>query len=123
MQRMILLAVACVIATIALPAGALAAPADDYRAVLADWQADQNVTTCRFTRAQLVNARSVAGGVPDFDTYAPGFREEVAAEIARHDRGGCRGVSPQTPTLRRNRSTCERSGSWPSSRSAERGRA
>lgn len=105
MHRIPPLAATLLAAVVLLPgASALAAPADDYRAVLADWQRDQDVTACRFTRAQLVNARNVAGTVPDFDSYSPGFRDEVSAEIARHDRGGCRGVSPQTPASKRNRS-------------------
>lgn len=99
------LAAACLAAILLLAgASARATPAADYRAVLGDWQRDQDVTSCRFTRTQLVNARNQAAAVPDFDSYAPGFREEVAQEIARHDRGGCRGVSPQTPASKRNRS-------------------
>jgi hypothetical protein len=31
--------------------------------------------------------------VQDFDSYAPGFRAEVAREVARHDSGGCRGLT------------------------------
>jgi hypothetical protein len=105
MHRIPVLATACVAAIVLLPgASGLAAPVDDYRAVLADWQQGQDVTPCRFTRPQLLNARNQAGAVPDFDSYAPGFREEVTQEIARHDRGGCRGVSPQTPVSRRERS-------------------
>ena len=105
MRRLPALAAVCLAAIFLLPgASALAAPVDDYNAVLADWRAGGDVTPCRFTRTQLVNARNVAGTVPDFDSYAPGFREEVTQEIARHDRGGCRGVSPQTPASRRSRS-------------------
>ena len=84
------------------PAPALAAPADDYRAVFRDWQPDGDVTACRFSRAQLVNARNVAATVTDFDSYAPGFREEVGRELARHHARGCTGVA--RPGARRNRS-------------------
>ena len=70
-----------------------AAPIDDYNAVADDFRGDGDITACRFSRQQLVSAGLVAGGVPDFDRYAPGFRTEVAREIARHDTGGCSGVS------------------------------
>ena len=83
-------------------APAFAAPADDYRAVFRDWQPDGDVAACRFSRAQLVNARNVAATVTDFDSYAPGFREEVGRELARHDSRGCTGVAQ--PGARRNRS-------------------
>ena len=80
---------------------AYAAPNDDFRAVFADWQRDQNITDCRFTRTQLVNAGNVAGTLPDFDSYAPGFRTEVTRELARHSSGGCSGISPQSDARRR----------------------
>ena len=86
---------------------ASAAPADDYRAVAADFQGDGDVTACRFTRSQLVNAAGVAGSVQDFDSYAPGFRAEVAREIARHDSGGCSGVTT-APGSERARSPLRR---------------
>lgn len=70
------------------PSGA-ATPEEDTRAVGADFAGDSDVTPCRFTRAQLVNALAVTSGVQDFDNYVPGFRDEVRAEIARHDAGGC----------------------------------
>lgn len=95
-----LLAVSAPAAAGAAPA--LAAPADDYRAVFRDWQPDGDVAACRFSRAQLVNARNVAATVTDFDSYAPGFREEVGREIARHDARRCTGVA--RPGARRNRS-------------------
>lgn len=91
------------IGAVAAPA-APAAPADDFRAVFADWQRDQDVTACRFTRTQLANARSAAGG--DVDGYAPGFREEVSRELRRRAGGGCRGVAP--PSSQRGRSALRR---------------
>ena len=97
-------AVGAMAAAVLLPtSNALAAPADDLRAVLRDWQPDHDIADCRFTRAQLVNARDAAGTLPDFDSYAPGFRDEAIREIARHDSGGCRGVVP-SPSDARNRS-------------------
>ncbi len=83
---------------------ALAAPADDFRAVFGDWRPDGRITPCRFTRAQLGNARNVSRTTTDFDSYAPGFREEVGRELARHDAGGCKGIAPQPSSARRNRS-------------------
>ena len=50
----------------------------------------------------------MAGGVPDFDRYAPGFRAEVAREIARHDSGGCSGVSTPPDTSERASSPLRR---------------
>jgi hypothetical protein len=90
-------------ALVAGASSAAAAPADDLRAVLRDWQPDHDIANCRFTRAQLVNARDVAAALTDFDSYAPGFRDEVLREIARHDAGDCRGVVP-SPSGARNRS-------------------
>src|SRR5918997_4987056 len=87
---------------IAVVPSAHAAPADDYRAVFGDWQPDRDVAACRFTRSQLVNARNVATTVTDFDSYSPGFKDELGREIARHDARGCSGVAP--PSARRNRS-------------------
>jgi hypothetical protein len=75
--------------------GAVASPADDAREVFADWRPDGDITSCRFTRQQLSNSLAVLGGV-DLNYYAPGFREEVGREIARHDSGGCRGITPDT---------------------------
>ncbi len=98
-------AVAAMAAAALLPtASSPAAPADDFRAVFADWRPDGAITACRFTRAQLVNARDQAGTLTDFDGYAPGFRDQTRREIARHDAGGCRGVAPQPSNALRNRS-------------------
>lgn len=93
----------CALALAGSSSSAAAAPADDLREVLRDWQPDHDIADCRFTRAQLVNARDVAGTLTDFDSYAPGFRDEVRREIVRHDGGGCRGVVLQ-PSGARNRS-------------------
>jgi len=74
-------------------APALAAtPEEDAQAVFADYQGDNDVTACRFSRAQLVNALTVAEQ-NNIDSYEPGFRPEVRKEIARHDTGGCGGVA------------------------------
>ena len=62
-----------------------------------DYRTDRDVTPCKFTRAQLVNARAVASSVTDFDNYVPGFRTEVQREINRHDSGGCSASGPGNP--------------------------
>lgn len=66
---------------------ASAEPADDYRAVHADWEADGQITPCRWTVPQLENARAIADENPD-DTYN-GFPDRVDAELARWRRGEC----------------------------------
>jgi hypothetical protein len=82
-----LTALALGLAAVAAVPGASADPASDYAAVRADYSSDGDITNCRFSRAQLVNARSQI--TEDVDTYDPGFREEVNREIRRWDSGGC----------------------------------
>ncbi|MGI9081787.1 MAG: lamin tail domain-containing protein [Thermoleophilaceae bacterium] len=90
MNRITMLVAAAAAVAVLLPtSSALATPGTDYRAVFRDWKPDRVITACRFTRTQLVNARKVAATVTDFNSYAPGFRENVRREIARHDAGGC----------------------------------
>ena len=75
---------------LALATSASADAASDYAAVHNDYAAHGgNVTACKFTRTQLVNARSQI--TPDVDAYDPGFRDEVNREINRWDGGGCKG--------------------------------
>jgi lamin tail-like protein len=75
---------------LALATSASADPASDYAAVRNDYMAHGgNITACKFTRTQLVNARSQI--TPDVDAYDPGFRDEVNTEIRRWDSGGCKG--------------------------------
>lgn len=104
MRRLKILIAFLGLAAVLLPAASVqAAPVDDLRAVFADWRPDGDVTSCRFTKAQLLNARDLAASSGDFDTYAPGFRDEVGREITRHDSGGCRGIAPIS-NKRRDRS-------------------
>ena len=103
-RRTTVLAALAAAALVVPASSALAAPADDFRAVFGDWRPDGRITQCRFTRAQLVNARDVSRTTTDFDSYAPGFREEVGRELARHDAGGCKGIAPQPSRALRNRS-------------------
>lgn len=91
--RLVLLAVLAVTMAFAAPAAVPAAPSDDFNAVFSDYQADGVITPCRFTRAQLVNARNNAPG--DL-TYYASFGDAVNGEIARYDRGGC-GVTTTPP--------------------------
>ena len=53
----------------------------------ADYVDDGDITACKFTRDQLVNARNQA---TEQDTYT-NFTDEVDREIARWDSGGCSG--------------------------------
>jgi hypothetical protein len=64
---------------------ALATPAQDYAAVRGDWQPDKVITRCRFSIAQLENARSLL--TPE-DAYTD-FPSALSAEIARQRAGGC----------------------------------
>jgi hypothetical protein len=82
-------AIALGLAAIAIAPGASADPASDYAAVHNDYAADGDITACRFTRTQLVNARNQI--TPDVDSYEPGFRDEVNREINRWDSGVCSG--------------------------------
>jgi hypothetical protein len=83
---------------------AAAGPADDYRAVRADWRDDGQITPCRWTEKQLKNAREIADDNPD-DTYN-GFPDRVDAEIRRWRRGDCvsrpqiAGVKPKLDRVR-----------------------
>ena len=105
MKRVTMLTVALAAALLLPAAAAPAAPVDDLRAVFEDWRPDRSITQCRFTRAQLVNALNISSGL-DSDYYAPGFRDAVRREIARHDTGGCRGIS--TDSAARARSALRR---------------
>lgn len=69
---------------VAVP-GALATPLQDYAAVRGDWQPDQFITRCRFTLAQLLNARSLL--TPE-DSYTD-LPSAISAEIARRRAGLC----------------------------------
>ena len=72
---------------------ALAGEQEDFNAIYADWQKDDQVTPCHWSKAQLQNADRLAEGSPD-SQYATGFQDEVRREIARWNAGGCAGVSP-----------------------------
>jgi hypothetical protein len=71
----------------ALAPAATAGPTEDAAAVRADYAGGQDITPCRFSRQQLVNARNAI--TSDDDQYVPGYREEVGREIRRWDSGGC----------------------------------
>jgi hypothetical protein len=81
---------ACAAATIALvPSTVVGSAADDLNAVMADFQNDNDITPCLFTKQQLINAKSQIPA--DFNAYAPEFKVEINAEINRWDNGGCSG--------------------------------
>jgi len=73
-----------------LAPAAAAGPAEDYQAVRADYQPDNDITSCRFTRQQLQNAKN--NTPPDVVVYEPNFTAEIDAEIRRHDTKGCQDV-------------------------------
>ena len=72
---------------------ALAGEQEDFNAVYADWQRDDQVTPCYFSAEQLQNAERLYEQSPDAQ-YASAFGDEVRREIARWRAGGCAGVSP-----------------------------
>jgi hypothetical protein len=92
--------VVCLAALVAAAPSGAATPAEDMQAVRADFAPDSDVAPCRFTRGQLANALNVASAVQDFDSYVPGFRDEVRAEIARHDAGGCKTAKRRVANLK-----------------------
>jgi len=71
------------------------ASADDFSDVHADYQPDNQVTPCLFTKAQLQSAKQQAQAYGD-TTYS-GFIGELDQEIARWDSGGCTGVAAPPP--------------------------
>jgi Lamin Tail Domain len=72
-------------AALAAP-GASADPESDSAAVHGDFAAHGgDITACKFTREQLVNARNLE---TEQDAYT-GFDDEVNREIQRWDTGGC----------------------------------
>lgn len=72
---------------------AFAGEQEDFNAVYADWQRDDQVTPCYFSVAQLQNAERLYDSSPD-SQYATAFGDEVRREMARWNAGGCAGVSP-----------------------------
>ncbi|MGI8946337.1 MAG: lamin tail domain-containing protein [Thermoleophilaceae bacterium] len=92
--RAFVLAVAAAALALLPGAPAAAAPVDDFGAVFGDWQRQPagTITPCAFTPARLRGALAATG--TDTDAYAPGFRDAVRRELARHAAGGCRGSGP-----------------------------
>lgn len=74
-------------------AGALFVPSasagspQDVLAVIEDFAADGDITSCKFSKSQLEYVRGQI--TPDIDNYAPDFRDEVSNEISRWASGGC----------------------------------
>lgn len=71
------------------------AAADDFSDVHADYQPDNDITSCAFTKQQLQNAKQQAQSYGD--ALYSGFVGEVDQEIARWDGGGCGGVAQPPP--------------------------
>lgn len=98
MRRGVAIVLGLVLAAVAAPAGALAAPEDDFAAVYADWQADGRITPCHFTEAQLESAYAHAQTNPDL-AYSE-FPSAVEREIVRWRAGRCASVQPEPSPLR-----------------------
>ncbi len=67
--------------------GVFASPQSDFNAVIKDFLADQKVTPCLFTQAQLESARAQLGA--DANAYSPGLSAAIGQEIKRWKDGGC----------------------------------
>ncbi len=85
-----LFAVAACAGAVVVPSAAGSA-ADDLQAVLKDFEADNKITPCLFTKKQLGNAKSQIPS--DFNVYAPEFKVELNNEISRWKSGGCGGAT------------------------------
>jgi hypothetical protein len=104
MRRGRLLVVGVLVCAAGTSSAALAGPDDDYRAIKRDWARDQRITPCRWTVAQLENAR----GRLTYDDGYSDFPEAVRAEIRRQRSGHpCPGarLAPGAPVLDRVRLT------------------
>jgi len=71
------------------------ASADNFSDVYADYQPDNQVTPCLFTKAQLQSAKQQAQSFGD--AVYGGFVGELDQEIRRWDSGGCTGVAAPPP--------------------------
>lgn len=112
--RLIVLAGALMMLALAVAPAAGAAPMDDYAAIRSDYAADNAITHCRWSAAQLQNARTIADSNPE-DSYN-GFQSALDKEIARVQQGGCAtgpsakltfrlSVSPRAPKASRRTQT------------------
>ena len=82
---------ATALSALVLIPGAATGASTDFEAVLRDYQPDENITSCRFTRKQL---EAVLAKVPsDSTVYAPGFKTELKREIAAWKKGRCRAAA------------------------------
>lgn len=79
--------VAAVLAGAVLVPSASAGSSQDVLAVIQDFASDGDITSCKFSKAQLEYVRGQI--TPDIDSYAPDFRSEIGNEIARWNNGSC----------------------------------
>lgn len=82
-------AIAAVLGAVAFAPGASAGPVEDVTAVIQDYignGGDGDITSCRFTRAQLELTRSY---IPADDAYYSDLLLELDREIARWSSGAC----------------------------------
>jgi hypothetical protein len=65
------------------------AAAGTVDAVLKDFESDNDITACLFTKRQLKKVKSQLGA--DINVYSPEFKAELNREIRRWTNGGCSG--------------------------------
>lgn len=91
MRAAVITAVVAVLGVTALAPSATAGPTEDLNAIARDYGSDRDIASCRFTKAQLLSARSQ---IPlDYVEYAYDFVLELNREIARWNSGGCSGTT------------------------------
>lgn len=90
-MKLPLLALAALLAAAAVlaPGAATASPAADLAAMIRDHARDDKLTSCRFTKNQLNQARTQISG--DIDVYGKGIRTAINRELRRWRDGKCRG--------------------------------
>lgn len=104
MRRGRLLAIGVVTCVAGLASLAHASPADDYMRIKRDWASDQRITPCRWTIADLENARDQLSGDDEYSDFADAIRAEIRRQRSSDP---CPGPAraPGSPVLDRVRFT------------------
>jgi hypothetical protein len=84
--------------TAVLAPSAAGSPTADLASIAKDYARDGKITTCRFTKGQLVSARDQIVG--DVETYGKDIRPAIVREIKRWNDGGCKGRNAGAARLR-----------------------